>query len=130
VSVPGTADSGTLRLRSFPVRVALGVPWRLGRGVVVPAAGLSVDVLAFRASGLADARSGTRLVPAGELVLSYLLPWRRLFGRVTLAGGLGLGGRDFDAGGAAPVFRTPGAYLRGQIELGWVLWKNERVPRL
>ena len=53
-----------------------------------------------------------------------------LFGRLTLAGGLTLGGRDFDAGQGQPVFRTPGAYLRAQFELGVVLWKNGPSPSL
>jgi hypothetical protein len=130
VEVPGTAGAGELRLQSFPLRAAVGVPLRWRASALVPAAGVSLDVLSFRAGGLVDARAGTRVEPAAELGLSYLRAGRALFGRVGLWGGLTLGARDFDAGQAEPVFRTPGAYLRAQIEVGVVLWKNERLAPL
>ena len=128
-AVPATA-SGELRLRAFPARLALGVPVRLGWATLVPAAGMGLDVLWFRSSGLADARQGVRLEPAAEVATSCLMARGALFGRLTLAGGLTLGGRDFDAGQPEPVFRTPGAYLRAQFELGVVLWKNGPSPSL
>jgi hypothetical protein len=129
VPVPGSTDA-TLSLRSFPLRAAIGVPVRLGASVLVPQAGFSAELLSFRASGLVDARAGTRVVPALELGASWLLARRRIFARVGVAGGLTLGGRDFDAGLGQPVFRTPGAYLRAQVELGLVLWKNRRPASL
>lgn len=129
VAVPSVPQPAALRLRSFPVRLALGVPFAVGGGTLVTTAGLSADVLTFAADGLVDARSGTRLEPAAELAVGYLLS-RRLFGRVTLAGGVTLGGRDFDAGSAQPVFRTPSTYLRLQVEVGWQVWKNRRLGRL
>jgi hypothetical protein len=112
------------------VRLAAGLPLRLSPSMMlVPTAGVSLEVLAFRAAGLADARRGTRLEPAAELGASYLLiGGPGLFGRISVAGGLTLGARDFDAGLAQPVFRTPSAYLRAQIEVGLVLWKNDRSP--
>jgi hypothetical protein len=123
VAIPG-APGADLRLRSFPVRTAMGVPLRAGPGVLVPAVGLAFDLLSFRVRGLADARDGVRVEPAGELILSYLVAGRSLFARVLAAGGLTFGARDFDAGLPEPVFRTPDAYLRAQVELGVVLWKN------
>jgi hypothetical protein len=122
-AVPDAPESA-LRLRSFPLRAGLGVPLRFGAGTLVPALGTSVDVISFRASGLVDARQGTRLEPAVELGASWLMSRRAMFARATVAGGVTLGPRDFDAGAATTVFRTPGAYLRAQIELGLVLWKN------
>jgi hypothetical protein len=129
VAIPDAGPGAELRLRSFPVRLAVGLPLRLTRAqVLVPMAGLSLDVLSFRAAGLTDARRGVRLEPAAEAGASYLLMGPRLFGRIEVAGGLTLGARDFDAGVGPPVFRTPSAYLRAQIEVGLVLWKNERRP--
>ena len=118
--VPGVPGA-TLRLRSFPLRLSAG-PRLFG---FVPAIGLGLDILSFRASGLDDARRGVRVEPAAEAGLSYLLSGRRLFARAGVLGGLTLRGHDFDAGLTQPVFRTPGGYLRAQIEVGVVLWKNQ-----
>jgi hypothetical protein len=123
VDVPRTGGQGQLRLRAYPVRLGLGVPFALGPGALIPTAGLSLDLLSFRASGLADARQGLRVEPAAELGGSYLLLGRRLFARGSLVGGWTLAPRDFSAG-TEPVFRTPDAYLRATVELGAVLWKN------
>ena len=90
---------------------------------LIPTAGLGLDLLSFRASGLADARQGLRVEPAAVLGGSYLLLGRRLFARGSLVGGWTLAPRDFNAG-TEPVFRTPDAYLRATVELGTVLWKN------
>jgi hypothetical protein len=128
-AVPGAAGA-ELRVRSFPVRVLLGTRLRLGPGVLVPAAGAGLELLWFRATGLDDARRGLRVEPAAELGLSYLLAGRRSYVRVGAGGGLTLGAHDFDAGVGAPVFRTPGAYLRAQVEVGLVLWKNYQPASL
>jgi hypothetical protein len=123
VAVPDTT-TGALRLRAFPLRAAVGVAIDAPGGALVPSLGLAVDVLSFRAAGLVDARAGTRVEPAAELGLSYLAVTRHVFGRLRLTGGVSLAPRDFDAGRAEPVFRTPAAHLRAQIEIGLVLWKN------
>jgi len=129
VAIPEGGPGAELRVRSFPVRLAVGLPVRLTRAqLLVPMAGLSLDILSFRATGLADARRGVRLEPAAEVGASYLLVGPALYGRLGVAGGLTLGARDFDAGLAQPVFRTPSTYLRAQVEVGLVLWKNERRP--
>jgi hypothetical protein len=130
IPVPDSG-SGELRLRAFPLRAALGVPFPAPGGFLVPAAGMSVDVLSFRARGLAGARSGVRLDPAVELGASYVVVRRRLYARALLSTGLTLAPRDFaldpdPAGGARaqPVFRTADAYFRALLEVGVVLWKN------
>jgi hypothetical protein len=87
-------------------------------------AGVSADLLSFEALGLADARSGVRFDPAAELGAGYAFDLGPIYLRSTLAGGLTLAPRDFQAGSADPVYRTPAAYLRAQIELGRVVWKN------
>jgi hypothetical protein len=124
-AVPGTPDAA-LRLRSFPLRLSLGLAFQLGPGALVPAVGAGAELLSFRASGLDDARSGLRVEPAVEGGLSYLWSGQSLFARAGALGGVILGAHDFDAGLTRPVFRTPGAYLRAQIEVGLVLWKNRR----
>jgi hypothetical protein len=121
--VPGTAGAD-LRLRAFPLRAALGIPLPLLGGVMQPAAGVTVDVLRFRARGLVDARSGTRVEPSAELGLAYRAVGPRLFVRGSLWGGFSLAPRDFDADGAEPVLRTPAAYVRVMVETGLSLWKN------
>jgi hypothetical protein len=123
IDVPGSAAGG-LRLRAFPLRAAVGIPLPLLGGVILPAVGASVDLLRFRAYGLVDARSGTRVEPSGELGLAYRAAGRRLFVRAALWGGFSLAPRDFDAGGTEPVFRTPIAHLRVVVEGGLSLWKN------
>ena len=124
IPVPQSVGAAELRLRTFPVRVAVGLPLPLAGGVIAPAVGLNLDLLSFRARGLADARSGLRVEPAAELGLAYRAQSRRLFVRGSLFGGLSLSPRDFDAGGAEPVFRTPAAYVRLGVEAGVALWKN------
>jgi hypothetical protein len=123
-AVPGVPGA-ELQLRSFPLRLSLGLAFQVGRGWLVPALGAGLELLSFRASGLDDARRGVRAEPSVEAGLSYLWSGRTLFARTGVMGGLTLGGHDFDAGLTQPVFRTPGAYLRVQIELGVVLWKNQ-----
>jgi hypothetical protein len=122
-AVEGTADAA-LRLRSFPLRLLVGVRLPVGSGTLVPAVGAALDLLSFRAAGLDDARSGLRVEPAVEGGLSYLWSGSTLFARAGLFGGRTVAAHDFDAGLTQPVFRTPGAYLRAQVELGFVLWKN------
>lgn len=130
VAVPGAAGA-ILRVRSYPLRLGLGVPFRPRRWMtIVPAAGVSLDLLSFRAQGLNDARDGLRLEPAAELGASYLVAGKRAFARIAFAGGLTLGARDFDAGPGQTVFRTPGAYLRAQVEVGVVLGKNDGPDEL
>jgi hypothetical protein len=118
------APGADLRLRAYPLRAGLGVPLPLFGGTILPAAGVTLDLLQFRASGLSDAQRGLRLEPAAELGLGYRAAGRRLFVRGSLWGGFSLAPRDFDAGMAEPVFRTSAAYLRVQVETGLVLWKN------
>jgi hypothetical protein len=118
------SSSGRLDLRAYPLRLAIGLPVGFLGGVLVPAVGASVDILSFRASGLVDARRGERIEPAAEIGASYRVAWRGLFARALVSGGVTAGARDFDAGGGAPVFRTPDGYLRAGVELGVVLWKN------
>ena len=119
-----TSGTGQLRVRAFPARAALGVPVGGLGGTLLPTVGLNMDVLTFRAEGLRDARSGVVLEPAAELALGYRRSGPRLFVRGVVAGGLTLGARDFDAGIAEPVFRTPAGYFRALLELGLLLWKN------
>jgi hypothetical protein len=123
VAVPA-APGARLRLRTYPLRAALGVPLRWRGGVFLPAAGMAVDLIQFRANGLADARRGLRVEPASELGIGYRAAGQRFFLRGSLWGGLSLAPRDFDADPGQSVFRTPSAYLRLQIETGLVLWKN------
>jgi hypothetical protein len=131
VPVFAAGPEAALRLRSFPLHLGLALPLRLTPSMfLVPMAGMGLEVLSFRATGLTDARQGVRLEPAAEAGVSYLLAGESVFGRLSLTGGLNLGPRDFDAGLAQPVFRTPGAYLRVQIEVGVVLWKNDGPPGL
>jgi hypothetical protein len=131
VPVFAAGPEAALRLRSFPLHLGLDLPLRLTPSMfLVPMAGMGLEVLSFRATGLSDARQGVRLEPAVEAGVSYLLAGESVFGRLSLTGGLNLGPRDFDAGLAQPVFRTPGAYLRVQIEVGVVLWKNDGPPGL
>ena len=122
--IPQPAGAGELRLRAYPLRVGFGVPIAVAGGALVPALGVDLDLLSFQASGLADARQGWRLDPSATAGVSYRWSGRGLFLRVSVAGGLALAPRDFDAGGAAPVFRTPNGHLRAHIEMGWWLWKN------
>jgi hypothetical protein len=124
VPVAGSAEAADLRLRAFPLRAGLAVPLAWGPGVFLPAVGVNVDLLAFRARGLVDARSGVRVEPAGEVGLGYRVGNRRWFVRGTLWGGLSLAPRDFDAGGEQPVFRTAASYVRVAVEGALALWKN------
>jgi hypothetical protein len=123
IPVPGS--TGELRLRAFPVRASLGVAVPVPGGMMVAAAGVNLDVLFFQASGLEDARRGTRVDPALELATSYIVRRGRLFVRARVAAGRALSPWDFDARRPVPVFRTADAYFRGQIEVGVVMWKNE-----
>ncbi len=122
--VPGSGGSADLRVRAFPLRAALGFPLPLLGGVIAPAVGLDVDLLAFQARGLVDAQGGVRVEPSAALGLAYRAAGRRLFVRGSLWGGFSLAPRDFDAGLETPVFRTPTAHLRVVIETGLTLWKN------
>ena len=122
VDVGGSA--GELRLRAFPLRAAFGVPFGLGGGQLLPLAGVTVDLLDFQATGLADARSGLRAEPAAELGVGYRRAGPRWFWRAQAGGGFSLGPRDFAADGQEPAYQTPAAYLRALVEVGPVLWKN------
>jgi hypothetical protein len=124
VAVPGSSGSADLRLRAFPLHAGIGAAFAALGGAIGPMAGLNLDLLSFQARGLVDARRGLGLEPAAELGLSYRAASRRLFVRGALWGAYSLAPRDFDAGGAAPVFRTPSVTFRAQIEAGLVLWKN------
>jgi hypothetical protein len=124
-TVPGTPEAA-LRLRAFPLRFSLGLALEMWRGWLGPELGAGIDLLSFRASGLTDARSGLRVEPVAEAGLFFLRSGGRLFARGAVVSGVTLRAHDFDAGLTQPVFRTPGAYLRAQIELGFVLWKNRR----
>jgi hypothetical protein len=124
VAVPGTAPAADLRLRAFPLRAGLGVPLGWRSGVILPAVGVNLDLLTFRARGLQDARSGVRVEPAAEVGLGYRAGNRRWFVRGSLWGGLSLAPRDFDAGGEQPVYRTAAGYLRVAVEGAFALWKN------
>ena len=108
-----SAQAADLRLRAFPLRAGLGLPLAWGGGVILPAVGVNLDLLAFRARGLVDARSGVRVEPAGEVGLGYRAGNRRWFVRGSLWGGLSLAPRDFDAGGEQPVFRTAAGVRAG-----------------
>jgi hypothetical protein len=123
---PVAGDAGgELRLRSFPLRAHVGVPIALSAGALVPALGLSADVVSFRGEGLAEARSGVRFDPAAEAALGYVATFNRLYVRVAVAGGLTLAPRDYsvDPPGIA-LYRSPAVYVRSQVEVGVRLWKN------
>jgi hypothetical protein len=124
-SVPGTPEAA-LRLRAFPLRLSLGLGLDMWRGWLGPELGAGIDLLSFQAAGLTDARSGLRVEPVAEAGLWYLWSGSTLFARGGVLGGASFHAHDFDAGLTQPVFRTPGAYLRAQFELGFVLWKNPR----
>jgi hypothetical protein len=123
VAVAG-APGAELRLRAFPLRLGVGGWWAAPAGALIATAGISADLVRFRALGLADARTGLRFDPAAELGFGYLLDLGRLFVRATLGGGLTLAPRDFDVGRAEPVYRTPAGYVRSNVEVGWTLWKK------
>ncbi|HEX3698699.1 MAG TPA: hypothetical protein VH374_25245 [Polyangia bacterium] len=123
--VTGTQPDAYLALRAYPVRASAGGAFRLPvGGLLLPAVGVSLDWLTFSAYGLDQKQSARRLDSALEGGVGYL----RLFGRVgvglRLAAGWALGPRDFDAGRSTPVFRTPGAYLRGELQVGFALGKD------
>jgi hypothetical protein len=129
VPVPDSGG-GELRLRGYPLRAAVGLVVPAPGGALVPALGLAVDLLSFRAAGLVDARGGLRIEPAAELGASYLLIGSRLSLRLRGAAGRRLVPRDFEAGGPDPVFRTADGYFRADVEIGLVLWKNQPSGRL
>jgi hypothetical protein len=124
VTVP-EGNGGQLRLRGYPLRAALGLVLPVPGGALVPTAGVALELLSFRASGLADARSGLRLEPAVELGASYLVTGRHLSVRLRAGAGRRLAPRDFEAGRPDPVFRTADGYFRADLEVGLVLWKND-----
>jgi len=123
-TVAGSA-AGRLQLRSFPLRLQLGVPVPVPGGALVPALGFSGELVSFRASDVDDPQAGVRFDPAAELTLGYLIVVRGFYLRASAAGGLTLAPRDYEVNppGLA-VYRSPAAYLRTQVELGLVLWKN------
>ena len=124
ISVPGPSPEGRLTLRAYPLRASLGLPVRFGAsGWLVPAVATGVDLLSFSASDLTDARSGLRTEPVVEAGLSYLAAGGPLYGRIRVMGGLTLRSHSFDALRAEPIFRTPNAYLRAQLEIGTRLGK-------
>jgi hypothetical protein len=124
VEVPRSGGAADLRLRAFPLRAALGIPVPVSGGVLLPAVGMNLDLLTFRASGLLDAQSGLRVDPAAELGLGYQIGQGRLVVRTSVWGGLSLSPRDFDAAGSGSVYRTPAAHLRLAVEAGLAVWKN------
>ena len=121
VDVGGAAE---LRLRSFPLRAAFGLPVPLGGGQLLPVVGMTADLVRFQATGLTDAGSGLRVEPAAELGVGYRRAGPRWFWRAQAGGGFSLMPRDFAAEGQPPAYRAPAAYLRGLVEVGPVLWKN------
>jgi hypothetical protein len=120
----GGATAGELRLRAFPLRAAFGIPLGLGGGQLIPLAGVTLDLTSFRATGLADARSGLRAEPAAELGVGYRRAGPSWFWRAQAGAGFSLRPRDFAAEGQEPAYRSPAAYLRALVEVGPVLWKN------
>ncbi|HEY2901565.1 MAG TPA: hypothetical protein VGL59_13370 [Polyangia bacterium] len=123
--VTGTQPDAYLSLRAYPVRASAGGAFRLPvGGLLLPAVGVSLDWVTFAGHGLDQEQSGRRLDSAVEGGVGYL----RLFGRVgvglRLAAGWALAPRDFDAGRSTPVFRTPGAYLRAELQVGFALGKD------
>jgi hypothetical protein len=123
VAVAG-APGAELRLRAFPLRLGVGGWWAAPAGALIATAGISADLVQFRALGLADARTGVRFDPAAELGVGYFFDLGRLFVRASLGGGLTLAPRDFDVGRGDPVYRTPAGYVRSHVEVGWILWKK------
>jgi hypothetical protein len=124
VAIPGSALPADLQLRAYPLRAAVGRPFAMLGGALAPTLGLEADLVSFSARGLQDARSGTRLLPAAAVGLGYRRDGQRFHARGSLIGAWALAARDFDAGGSRPVFRTPNAYLRLEVEVGVALWKN------
>jgi hypothetical protein len=124
VAVPGSAVPADLQLRAYPLRAAVGRPFDILGGALIPTIGLEADLVAFSAHGVEDARSGVRLSPAAAVGVTYRRAGRRFYVAGALIGAWALAPRDFDAGSSSPVFRTPNGYLRLQAEVGGVLWKN------
>lgn len=129
VPIVGTEPGAQLSLRAFPVRVHVGpaLVMPVG-GWLLPVVGASLDWVTFVSRGVQPASdgsgSGRRLDAALEGGVGYL----RLFGHLgvglRLAAGWALHPRDFDAGRPEPVFRTPGAYLRADLQVGFAVGKD------
>jgi hypothetical protein len=125
VPIVGTEPGAQLSLRAFPVRVHVGPALLLPvGGWLLPVVGASLDGITFVSRGVPQPASGRRLDAALEGGVGYL----RLFGHLgvglRLAAGWALHPRDFDAGRPEPVFRTPGAYLRADLQLGFAVGKD------
>lgn len=106
-----SASPAELRLRAFPLRLGAGVRLPALGGVIVPAAALNVDLLSFRAVGLADPRSGTRYDPAAELGLGYQVERGPLYLRAALGGGLTLAPPGLRGGPGRAGIPQPGGLL-------------------
>jgi hypothetical protein len=129
VPIVGTEPGAQLSLRAFPLRVHVGPALSLPvGGLLLPVVGASLDWVTFVSRGIQPASdgggSGRRLDAALEGGVGYL----RLFGHLgvglRLAAGWALHPRDFDAGRSEPVFRTPGAYLRADLQVGFAVGKD------
>jgi hypothetical protein len=125
VPIVGTEPGAQLSLRAFPVRVHVGPALSLPvGGLLLPVVGASLDCVTFVSHGVQPLASGRRLDAALEGGVGYL----RLFGHLgvglRLAAGWALHPRDFDAGRPEPVFRTPSAYLRADVQVGFAVGKD------
>ena len=128
-AVPMSSAKGTLRLRVFPARVAVGWTFPVGRRLqLVPALGGGLDLVLAETRGIDMTRRSAAVEPtieAGLRVVAALT--RRVWIDLQAFQGIDVRPEQFTVMGASAtetVFVTPRAYTRLGVDFGVFLGKN------
>jgi hypothetical protein len=127
--VPMSTGKGTLTLRSFPARLAVGWPLPLGERVtVIPTLGGGIDVVLAETRGIDVTRRSAAVEPTLEGgVRAVAAITRRVWIDVHAFQGIDLRPEEFIVtlpSGPERVLLTPRAYTRLGVDFGVFLGKN------
>jgi hypothetical protein len=128
--IPTSAGKGTLRLRTFPARLALGFAVRVGRRLaLVPAVAGGFDLVLAESRGIEMTRRSTAIEPTLEAGLRAVTAvTQRIWIDLQAFQGIDVRPEDFrvtdSMGTDRNVLLTPRTYTRVGVDFGVYLGKN------
>jgi hypothetical protein len=130
-TVPMSATKGTLTLRTYPARLAIGWTVPLGADLsLLPSIGGGVDVVVAETRGIDTTRRSTALEPTLEVgVRAVEALTHRVWIDLQAFEGIDVRPEQFSinivgSGASETVFTTPRAYTRVAVDFGVYLGKN------